>query len=652
MKDFEEYLKKIDIPDYSKKSSQQTLEENLLKEIIFLEEKSKKPVLLTFIKFSFVALAIAIIVIFSLMTFFPKNYLDCNILSMKGKILYRQHDENAYEDISKSVRLSTNNSLKTYAGANMHLFLGSGYDIILDEKTEMKFINQKKENKNEICNIYMSSGTAEYKIKLPTAKSIFKVITDFSEYTVKGTHFIIIVDKEKSVELKVDEGKVAVKYKIIHPDMKMMIKSESGIYEKLDIILNREIIVEKGNSLIIKKDDIVNIGNLLNKEIYNKFQKQNIEDKDRNLMIASLDKIINEIHNSIIKDDVIKNEIQEKNEDSFKIKKSSFSLNTDLKEVNTSIRSDENFIYISNNLDNAVYCMDPSNEILKWKFKDDKLKTVSTPVSVFKNNLIFSSPDAIYILNKNGKLKMKKNINNGPVFWVEPVIGNNNLYIPTSQNIYKFTGSDITEVTGIEDADGLLYVSFYKGFLYYNDLISKSIKRFDPSFGSAPEEIMKLNKRAFMPVCLTEKYLMIIDSAGTSYRLNMTKIDGIPDKIEIEEEVLSDITVNENYFYFITNAGSFCRINIDSFDGFEKIATIDNGYDKDKYLTKKLVVYGKKIYYCSDSGNLFCYDIMKKKYDFYPAGKNIELTGNPVAMGNKIFIFDTMGRLYSLNINK
>jgi hypothetical protein len=247
-------------------------------------------------------------------------------------------------------------------------------------------------------------------------------------------------------------------------------------------------------------------------------------------------------------------------------------------------------------------------------------------------------------------LKNKKNINNGPVFWTEPASGYGNLYIPTSQNIYKFSGQDFFKLETVGDSDGLLYVSFYNGFLYYNDLIKKSVKRLNPEFGTTTEDIFELNNVAFMPPYVSGNYIMIIDSSGTAYRSDSTKISKTPDKVELKSGVMSNMIIKSGFLYFIDNKGFFSRMNVGSFISAEFIAKVDNETDKDKFLTKKIIEYEGKIFYCSEKGNLFSYDTKNNEYVFLNADKNSNLTGTPSVIDNQLYLFDVNGNMYKLQL--
>lgn len=661
MKDINNFLKNINIPHFDNKNHYNSLEEKLILKIQKIESEKKqrlKPAFNPILKYSFASSFILILIVFVfwlINNLFNPEQLKLTRLTSNGNIYLKSNEKNNYKKIEKEITFNKNNLIKTDINSNISFKLGSDYNISILESSELKLLHSEKKNETEICKLYMINGKVEYYVELPTGNSIFQVNTDFSSFYVKGTKFTIDVKRNESIQLIVKEGKVIVGnyFKKLKSFNKIK-KIDRDIYNELYDLINHELIIEQNNSIMINKNDI----DLLNKEIYENvyikiINNKTINEDEKTNIIENINKIKIEKENLLFSKrtaegkDNKENLIIEQKKDQFNIIKLTFNINDVLQEKNTAISGDNNNLFIASDYNKAVYSIDVDKNKINWIFKNDDLMTITSPVTAYNDNIIFGCPYFLFILNNNGSIKIKKEIKNGPDYWINPIKANKLLYIPTSQTIYKFNGTDLSQLDNFYDSNGPLYISYDLNKIYINYLNSKKIKAYDLVNNNIIWESEELYQRAFMSPKITNKYLFIIDNSGMIYRFDLNSLKSMPKKMNIKTGVMSNIISINNNLYFVANDGYFYKIRSNLLSNFKRIIKVDNNNNIDKYLTKKLVTANNELYYCGENGYLFYFNLENGKNQSIKICEN-SLIGNPILIGNSIYIVDNKTNIYKI----
>ncbi len=648
----EKLLGKINIPRFENDSHYKSLELKLQMEIqkIEAEKNEKTGSLAVFKKYAMAASFSTILAVMTIMLVFiiatPKK-LDFVLVGKTGKAVFKSANQDEFKPVGKSFSPGKNYIIRTEAGSDISFILGTGYRIKLDELTQIALTDSVRKGEDENCDLYIGEGTVKFSIKRPTKDSIFRVDTDFSSFMIKGTKFTVKVVKNKSVQLLVSEGRVAAVNHYSELDkLAGKVGLDSEISGKLRELTNDEIFVDKGNSLLINKDDIEMINRQIRDTVYALLNNIRPNEEVKKSIIENLDSIIKKkigiIHpqkqeeNKSLESD---SKAQEKAR-AISVRKLQLNAGINLEEKNTAVTSDGGLLYIASDSNNAVYCIDIAGERIKWKFCDKDLKSVTTPVIPYNGYEFFGSPDYLYILDEAGNIKFKKQVNGGPNYWTHTLVIDGAMYIPSSGTIYEYDGDKLTGLENLPESKGTLYISRSQNKIYINDLNAKKIKEYDLRKKAVSRESAELAERAFMNPLITDKYVFIIDMSGISYRFDRKSPDSRPLTLNIKTGVMSNIVMKGDAVYFVAADGYFCRINAGSFDKCERIIRVDNGDDKDKFLTKRLLETGNELYYCGENGNLFRYNCQTGKPELIKIADNIRLTGSPVLINNRIYVVD------------
>jgi len=165
--------------------------------------------------------------------------------------------------------------------------------------------------------------------------------------------------------------------------------------------------------------------------------------------------------------------------------------------------------------------------------------------------------------------------------------------------------------------------------------------------------IGKIRNRAFMAPLIIDGQLYIADIGGKVYKYNLSDVNKKPDIISGDFNIINMIEHNKR-LYFIASDGYFYKIDCASFTSFEKIAKADINPDPDKYLTKKLLLVNNEIYFSSDTGKIFYYDINQSIWKFLTIddnNNNNPLIGTPVKIGKYVYFLDNKSYIYILSRN-
>ena len=100
--------------------------------------------------------------------------------------------------------------------------------------------------------------------------------------------------------------------------------------------------------------------------------------------------------------------------------------------------------------------------------------------------------------------------------------------------------------------------------------------------------------------------------------------------------------------YFVGNDGYFYSVDVNKYNSFNKIVKVDNRPNPNKYLIKKLMCYGDFIYFSSDTGKLFCYDLSSGKHRMLDVSQGIPLIGSPIEIIGSIYTVDKNSNVYAI----
>ncbi len=487
-------------------------------------------------------------------------------------------------------------------------------------------------------------------------KTSFIVETPIIKITALGTDFIVEVYDDGSIFTAVDEGKVKVSIKLKNKNINLIKKLYKKAGEKIDNSLFYEIILEKNEKLEISFDKYSETENQAD-NIINEFINQIKTDKNHNNARELIMKLCNEKSEQIIKlnMDLLKKDKLEINNDNdgnkettniFTTSKLQFNPGIILTEKNTYISSDKNSIYITSKSNNAVYSLEPKNGKLKWKFINEKLIDISSALTPFDDILVLATPINIMILNNNGKLMNLYPLDKGIYFWANPVKVDDKIYIPASQNIIIYANNEFSKLANFNSL-GQVYITYHNSKLFYSDTNDKKVKIFDLKENKIIWESIQISNRFFSNPCIVDDNIIIGDINSNIYTFNF--INNSNKDLNIGTGTISNFISIGKDIYFVSDNGWFYSLNSINLANLNKLYRVDNNPDFNNYLVKKCLLFKNFIYFSSDTGKLFSFDIQGKKPDLINIKENIQhnpLIGTPVVIGRNIYTIDMKSNIY------
>jgi len=508
-------------------------------------------------------------------------------------------------------------------------------NIKLEEINNLSMINSgladkiKNSVSTEIVLAQNEKVEIDNKIIEDYEKEIDNKITDIinnleknSESKEKLNEITAELDKVTIAQLNKESNKILTKEKITEKEWKD--KLDNKEFDKM--IIKQKDTKEKEENItdkVIKKDDIAM------KDETNKEQKESKTDPAK----------------------IEKTTADEKRETINIIEKLPNSLGVAFSEKSTSVTTNGKYIFIANDDDNTIYCVNPADGSIVWKYMNEKLTKIQSSAVGYKGTVIIASYSNIFVLNSQGKLILEKSITNGPSFWADPILFGNLALIPTARTIYSYNGAVIDQLdeSVFPSANSQLYISANDpDNIYIVDSLSKSVKVFDFTKKELFWTGDGLNDIAFSHAVRSGQFLVAADVSSSVYRFNFLNKETKPEILNINTGVISDIVSIGSLIYFVGKDGWLYRVNVNIFKSGEKLVKLDDRPDQDKYLIKKLIRKGSELYYSSDNGSLFVYDAKTGKYEFVKPQKeqNAPLISSPVIINDNIYAYDLNSNLY------
>ncbi len=655
-------IRRILKKDLPVKKMPQRLDDKMLKMIregdkLFIKEKEVQNKFIFQFAYSVTVIPVLIILTILYFKFLGPNSNDCIVTGLSGKAQRVIQSEKI--ELKLNDKIFDKNIILIDEGSEVNLKIGRASTVKIKENSDLKIIKLYKDFGKEKTDFYANLGYSYYDLNLFSKKSSFHVETDLLKITVFGTKFSVNVNKDKSNDIEVYEGNVYVVQKF-NLDYKFLYKVNRRFANRIKKSIQSLITLKEGDIVNISMEDLnnaqVQIVKILD-SIYEEL-KADIKDKQKTKEIIKKSEVkikeIIEIRNSLFRNRRLNNR---ENNNKERFKKAVFKTGK-LTEItgtaftvrNSATTADNSNIYISSDSNNSVYCVDSKSGKLLWKFTSESIKDITSPAVPYLNNLILSTPDKIIILDKNGNTKSSINVVNGTKYWAYPVIADKKILIPTAQSVYYFDDVSVNILENFSDSLGQLYISYRNNLLFYSDSNENKVRIFDPAKKSIIWESSKLENRLFSPPFFADRHIYISDLNKNIIRFNYA-LSRQPEILEIETGAVSNMVYSNDRIYLVNNSGWFYAIDTSNFSKASKVVKIDEKPDYNNYLTKKLLLDGDDIFFSSDKGTLFYYDLSKNRADFIDIKENREknpLIGTPVKINNYIYVIDVKSNIYRI----
>ncbi|MBN2547124.1 MAG: FecR domain-containing protein [Spirochaetes bacterium] len=638
------------------------------------------------------------------------NVNDCLVTFITGKASIIDESDKWLYEIKAGDLLTENDILKTEKESTVELQIGKNSIIRIKESSKVKILSLFNDQKTTNTKVNLEFGKIYAKSEKLNTGSIFEIQTKSITAGVRGTEFIVYVPEKDRVIVAVNEGKVTVEkniklneinnLKIINTQLAEKIensvksdiilkenekveidnktvedygkKVDGKITEIIDNLVKNKDSVEKINSVIaeaqkvtvsaIKSESnkIMTKGKITEKEWEIQFDKKEFNEmnikqtEEKKPMENTSEKEEKKAEKKDDKSEAAKVEKESKEEEREAIniiEKLPKSLETTFSEKATSITTNGRNVLVANDVDNTIYCVNPADGSIIWKFRDEKLTKIQSSAIGYKNSIIIASYSDIFVLSGQGKLILNRSISNGPSFWANPILFGNFALIPTARTIYYYNGTAIEQLdeSVFPAANSQLYISSNDpNFIYIVESLSKIVKVFDFTKKELIWTSDNLNDISFSHAVRSGQYLVASDISSYVYRFNFINKDTKPEILNVSTGIISDIVSIGSSVYFIGKNGWLYKLNVNTFNSALKIVKLDDKPDQDKYLIKKLVKKGSKLYYACDNGSLFIYDTKAGSHEFVKSQKSmtVPLVSSPVIINDNIYVYDMDSNLY------
>ena len=466
----------------------------------------------------------------------------------------------------------------------------------------------------------------EYESYKEETLSIIKSISEDLEKSKdnKKELSVLIKEVEEKTIIGIEEAGVKVIKKDKVTDKEWQDDFNKQEFKKIGVVALRETVVEK-------KAEEEKVEKIIKEEDKNTSKQE--EEKNTNKM----------------KEDIP----EEKKKEIIKVEKLTYNLGINLSEKNTATTVVDKYLCITNDLNKTIYCIDPENGEIIWEFTHSNLNKVQSPAVAYKNKIILATYNNIFVLNSSGKIILNKEISNGPLYWASPILHQNKIFIPTARHLYYYNGQTINQLNEDEFpiAHSQLYIGSDSKTIFVVDSLSCCITAYDFVNKNIVWRSDKLPNNIFTPPVRSGKYLIAADIKQNLYRFDYNSQKTKPDILKIDNGVLSNVLSYNNNIYFAAKDGLFYNVDINNFNKARMIMRVDKNPVQDKYLTKKLFRDNNIIYFASDTGKIFTYNISTGNADFIDIEDNINhtaLIGTPVKINKIIYFVDLKSNMYKL----
>jgi len=597
----------------------------------------------------------SVIVLFIFSIFFITNkYLKpfCIISKIKGNVYVLK---NTKELATNNRKIKEKGYIITDRNSTAEITFKNNTKININNESKL-FIDQLSYNKKKnIEKLYLNNGKIELNVAKLNNNSLFEVKTGNIIIGVKGTIFSI-ENKNNNIHLIVNKGSVYLKLNILEINNKIIqiSKLNKNIGSKVKDAIEERMYIEEGYELLLKEQEIKSI----NKDILDILLSLQTELKSYKSGKASLDSIISNLDSKIInikdsKKSILKltyinkigKVIIDNQKQGIKIAKLRNYPGILVSNNQIYISTDNKNIYLANDNDKSIYSIDAETGKINWKINNTDLLKVTNPVYIYKSRLIISSPEYIFIFNTDGSLIEKIKIKNGSIYSSKILIKDDILYIPGSENVYKYDGKSLSIFEEIPASLGQIFFELKSDLLFCVYPNKKNIIIYSFKENKVIYQSDKFDNRILNSPIIINDNIYIADIQNTFYKINYK--NNSLNKLNINSGVISNIIYLNNNLYFIDNNGWFNRVDINNFNKIIKIQDIDSKTDKEIYFSKKILKNKQYLYFCSNKGKLMKYNTLTSQIEFLDINNNyIELVGSPVLIENKIYFLDKKSSIY------
>lgn len=571
------------------------------------EQKKKTSIWLSIQKLSFrYALASVILIVIGLVYLYSIK-IPITVINKKGHITIADAKKEWQKWEGRKIKSGC--SLKTGHDSEILIQFGKHLTIELKDENYFKIKKIKKFFTYEEYEIYIKKGNQTYTIT--KNRPDIQVITDHLKLRHIGTIFNVTVDEE-GTHTKVLKGKIAVKRNTAN--LKNRIKSKyknDSNQEKLESILNTELVVSKGESVFISKQENRTINNYA-------YQIMN-ENKtiDKNLLC--------------------------KIEKNFTIAPQKENITTDWEyNVNNLIWATpllyKGHLYVGTENGQIISISEQGK--LNWKIKTDS--NFLNKGLIYKNRFyIVDSNGILFAINiHNSKVIWKKQV--GETMYSSPIIQSKKLFIATATGKILALHPDTGKILWQKKlANGIfcnpvitkekIYIGTQNGTIYCINHINSSIQW----------TLQTETRFAVSSPIIHKSTLFIGNNKGLLYAININNGKVLWEK-NLKSKIYANPVVKDRNLYIATFNGMMYSINL-------------NGKIKWKLNLKEniestLGIIDKKIIIPTKQGNIYIIDKNNGTIIKILKLKN-EIVSTPVINNHFIFISTLKGNIYKCTIN-
>jgi outer membrane protein assembly factor BamB len=623
-------------------------------------------------KFSLLILLFALVSHFACKPDLPGNV--CRVIYLAGDATTTAADGTSsklkHDDILPSTA-----SVTTGPGSVVDLEFSDGNRIRVQENSSIRLSRFFDDQNLETTNIYVELGKFFTTMDQFADGTRYTIETDSVVLSTEGADLVIIVTNDKVSKVAVSDGRITYARKLDFEELETLRKSRPEMADRIEGLLIQETEVSANQKIEILPEEIKAVEEQLTRIIReaNHTMGDHTDDIEKTEQILKdftsvIEALIMESNETTVVavDDAdwegtfSKNEIEMLRLDatSDKVKSTTTTLEKPviekvgtvkgirLSDENIGLTAKSNQLYLTTAEGSVLYCIDPVTARLKWKFTDPLLENMYGYAVESSGQVIVGSP-LVLIAVSNGNKVTEKGITRGPLFWSKPVETGGFLYIPTGNAIYTFRNKTFSELIGLGDVSGQIFLTTDSKRLFFADMNSKVVSVYDIAAGKITWESNILADRPYTEPVSSGGYLFIADGAKSIYRFSWKQGDVKGKIIHAGSGVVSNLILHNQNLYFVANDGNLYIVDMLTFDMARNIESVDSA-DRDFLLSKELLEFNGTLLFCSSHGKLFSYDTVDDTVTWYdlPGKTGERLVGSPVLVDDSVYFLSNVMNLY------
>jgi hypothetical protein len=208
---------------------------------------------------------------------------EITVVAVRNPVYLVEKQSGKRIQVTNEMKITEGTTVQTGGSGKALLSFEDSASFVLDELSSIDFLQAARQPEHENYMIQLQKGTVECRINFKRKESVFNIATEYTLISIQGTHFIVSLEPEKSIQVDLLEGTITLDYFYsLRSSMEELKLKAPALFTRISAILDGHIQL-LNNKTLIKRNmkDIAHLNQVIKKSLSRIMQTESEKEIDR-----------------------------------------------------------------------------------------------------------------------------------------------------------------------------------------------------------------------------------------------------------------------------------------------------------------------------------------------------------------------------------